>query len=113
MKNYYIHVFIKNKVLFSTLPEELREEAEKSEYIYKNCICPVDGIGLRCHNKQTTLIFNNLINGTHESIHTTCLRLHNFVRDFNTLIQKITVFWSRKRVYQLSITNISGTRTNY
>ena len=41
MKNYYIHVFIKNKVLFSTLPEELREEAEKSEYIYKNCICPV------------------------------------------------------------------------
>ena len=42
MKRFYIHILIKNKVLFSTLPEELREEAEKSEYIYKNCICPIN-----------------------------------------------------------------------
>ena len=44
MKSFYIHILIKNKVLFSTLPEELREEAEKSEYIYKNCICPIKRI---------------------------------------------------------------------
>lgn len=51
MKSYYIHILIKNKVLFSTLPEELREEAEKSEYIYKNCICPIKHI-MKRQNKE-------------------------------------------------------------
>ena len=51
MKSFYIHILIKNKVLFSTLPEELREEAEKSEYIYKNCICPIKRI-MKRQNKE-------------------------------------------------------------
>ena len=51
MKRFYIHILIKNKVLFSTLPEELREEAEKSEYIYKNCICPIKRI-MKRQNKE-------------------------------------------------------------
>lgn len=51
MKTYYIHIFINNKVLISTLPEDLREEAERSEYSYKNSICPIRHIVKR-QNKE-------------------------------------------------------------
>lgn len=50
-KKYYIHVFVNNTVLISTLLEDLREEADKCECNYINSICSIKKM-MKRQNKE-------------------------------------------------------------